>query len=280
MGPPVYPPATGNYQQYNESQFQPKSQKGFKGDYGNYHNQQWSLPPAYAGTGALLVLLEDPGLKALIFKVGPEADHDHKKAFPKNKSQSTILKAKEGRGFRKRELGKGKKKRFTNEFVKTMSERFEKAIQDWYDRSRTANLEYLDLSGISKIKLSDLSHNSSVIYDRLLLFSKVSIKHFNSIKEQNEVLIEKLVECDNQIKKNQKEYSKGLQQISSELQESKPLTKREVLELVEEIAQQPKKVEEEALKLTTELEKKVKRIEDQVHRIEHLVKEVQKFLTT
>ncbi|GKB41944.1 Orf y [Tanacetum coccineum] len=62
MGPPVYPPATGNYQQYNESQFQPKSQKGFKGDYGNYHNQQWSLPPAYAGTGALLVLPEDPGL--------------------------------------------------------------------------------------------------------------------------------------------------------------------------------------------------------------------------
>ncbi|GKE26426.1 hypothetical protein Tco_1441810 [Tanacetum coccineum] len=49
MGPPVYPPSTGNYQQYNESQFQPKSQKWFKGDYGNYHNQQWSLPPAYAG---------------------------------------------------------------------------------------------------------------------------------------------------------------------------------------------------------------------------------------
>ncbi|GKE16964.1 hypothetical protein Tco_1424541 [Tanacetum coccineum] len=62
MGPPVYPPSTGNYQQYSESQFQPKSQKGFKGDYGNYHNQQWSLPPAYAGTGALLVLPEDPGL--------------------------------------------------------------------------------------------------------------------------------------------------------------------------------------------------------------------------
>ncbi|GKC79554.1 hypothetical protein Tco_1130328 [Tanacetum coccineum] len=62
MGPPVYPPSTGNYQQYNESQFQTKSQKGFKGDYGNYHNQQWSLPPAYLGRGALLVLPEDPGL--------------------------------------------------------------------------------------------------------------------------------------------------------------------------------------------------------------------------
>ncbi|GJU62046.1 RNA-directed DNA polymerase [Tanacetum coccineum] len=62
MGPPVYPPSAGNYQQYDGSQFQPKSQKGFKGDYGSYHNQQWSLPPAYAGTGALLVLPEDPGL--------------------------------------------------------------------------------------------------------------------------------------------------------------------------------------------------------------------------
>ncbi|GKA34978.1 Orf y [Tanacetum coccineum] len=62
MGPLVYPPSTGNYQQYDGSQFQPKSQKGFKGDYDSYHNQQWSLPPAYAGTGALLVLPEDPGL--------------------------------------------------------------------------------------------------------------------------------------------------------------------------------------------------------------------------
>ncbi|GKA11394.1 Orf y [Tanacetum coccineum] len=62
MGPPVYPPSAENYQQYDGSQSQPKSQKGFKGDYGNYHNQQWSLPPAYAGTGALLVLPEDPGL--------------------------------------------------------------------------------------------------------------------------------------------------------------------------------------------------------------------------
>ncbi|GJV70066.1 Orf y [Tanacetum coccineum] len=115
---------------------------------------------------------------------------------------------------------------------------------------------------------------------RLLLFSKVSIKHFNNIKEQNKVLSEKVIDCENQIKKNQKEFSKSLQQISSEVQGSKPLTKKEVLELVEEIAQQPKKVEEEALKLTAELEKKVKRIENQVHRIEHLVKEVQKFLTT
>ncbi|GKA67092.1 RNA-directed DNA polymerase, partial [Tanacetum coccineum] len=62
MGPPVYPPSTGNYQQNDGSQFQPRSSKGFKGDYGNYYNQQWSLPPAYIGTGALLVLPEDPGL--------------------------------------------------------------------------------------------------------------------------------------------------------------------------------------------------------------------------
>ncbi|GKF65357.1 hypothetical protein Tco_0191874 [Tanacetum coccineum] len=38
MGPPVYPPSAGNYQQYD------------------------GLPPAYAGTRALLVLPEDPGL--------------------------------------------------------------------------------------------------------------------------------------------------------------------------------------------------------------------------
>ncbi|GJW08833.1 RNA-directed DNA polymerase [Tanacetum coccineum] len=174
---------------------------------------------------------------------GMESGHDQKKLSPKTKVKVRFEKAREGRSFRKRELGKRQKERFTNEFVKTMSERFEKAIQDWYDRSQTANLEYLDLSGVSKIKLSDL------------------------------ILKEKLIDCENQIKKNQKDFSKGLQQISSELQVPKPLTKREVLELVKEIEQQPKKVEEEALKLIAELEKKVKRIEDQVHRIEHLATE-------
>ncbi|GJW67855.1 hypothetical protein Tco_0122279 [Tanacetum coccineum] len=39
MGPPVYPPSAGNYQQYDGSQFRTNSQKGFKGDYGSYHNQ-------------------------------------------------------------------------------------------------------------------------------------------------------------------------------------------------------------------------------------------------
>ncbi|GJY97287.1 hypothetical protein Tco_0514197, partial [Tanacetum coccineum] len=95
--------------------------------------------------------------KSLNIQGWSRSGHDHKKLSPKTKVKVRFEKAREGHSFRKRELGKRQKERFTNEFVKTMSERFEKAIQDWYDRSQTANLEYLDLSGVSKIKLSDLT---------------------------------------------------------------------------------------------------------------------------
>ena len=36
----------------------------FKGGYGEYHNSQWTLPPALTTTGAMLVLPPDPGLWA------------------------------------------------------------------------------------------------------------------------------------------------------------------------------------------------------------------------
>nr|GFB76200.1 hypothetical protein [Tanacetum cinerariifolium] len=52
---------------------------------------------------------------------------------------------------------------------------------------------------------------------------------------------------------------KSLQQISTEIQQSKPLTKREVLNLVQEIAEQPKLVEKEALRLTEDLNQKVQK---------------------
>ncbi|GKC31814.1 hypothetical protein Tco_1039108 [Tanacetum coccineum] len=41
MGPPVYPPATGNYQQFNEAQFQPKSSHDVK-EMIMLNSQSWS----------------------------------------------------------------------------------------------------------------------------------------------------------------------------------------------------------------------------------------------
>lgn len=160
-----------------------------------------------------------------------------------------------------------------------MSDRFERAILDWYNHSRTANLEYLDLSSSSNIKLSDLENNVAVIYDRLLLLSKVSIKQFREIKNQNQRSSERLESCENLLRKTQSETRKSFTQISSEVHQTKPLTKKEVLELVREISQQPKLVEEEALKLSAELNSKVKQVEQQIQRVEHLLKEVQSFLT-
>ena len=62
MGPPIYPPAdreppTSYGNGRTDSQH-------FRGGYGQYHNQQWTLPPAYSQSGALLSLPTDPGLWA------------------------------------------------------------------------------------------------------------------------------------------------------------------------------------------------------------------------
>ncbi|GKC43371.1 hypothetical protein Tco_1061093 [Tanacetum coccineum] len=34
----------------------------FNGEYGEYHNSQWTLPPSWTESGVMLVLLADPGL--------------------------------------------------------------------------------------------------------------------------------------------------------------------------------------------------------------------------
>lgn len=76
-----------------------------------------------------------------------------------------------------------------------MSEKWEKAIQEWYEKSHTANLNYLDLSSSVKPSTAKNAHNISILYDRILLSSKVSLKNFKSLSEQIsslEIKIQKL----------------------------------------------------------------------------------------
>ena len=56
-----------------------------------------------------------------------------------------------------------------------MSKRWEEAIENWYNTR--VRLEYLDLAYIEKPSNKNLAHNISVIYDRLNLHSRVSIKN-------------------------------------------------------------------------------------------------------
>ncbi|GKA38919.1 Orf y [Tanacetum coccineum] len=66
MGPPVYPPAQQNPQPFYRPDYQfgyPQGKsKIFNGGYGEYHNSQWTLPPAWTESGVMLVLPSDPGL--------------------------------------------------------------------------------------------------------------------------------------------------------------------------------------------------------------------------
>ena len=63
MGPPVYPLGRDQPRMFNGTPY-PQFKRNFKGGYDEYYNQQWSLPPAMINTGAMLVLLADPGLWA------------------------------------------------------------------------------------------------------------------------------------------------------------------------------------------------------------------------
>ncbi|GJR57815.1 Orf y [Tanacetum coccineum] len=111
--------------------------------------------------------------------------------------------------------------------------------------------------------------------NRLIL---LALKNYKSIYEKQKKLEsrvqncqEKLESCEELLRKTQSETRKSLQQISTEIQQSKPLTKREVLNLVQEIAEQPKLVEKEALGLTEDLNQKIQKVEHLLHDVKNLV---------
>nr|UUL70702.1 P1 [Taro bacilliform CH virus] len=140
-----------------------------------------------------------------------------------------------------------------------MSDRWENAVQEWYS-SRTANLEYLDLSIPEDKKPSqkELAHNLSVVYDRVCLSSRVHLKNFKSILERLEALESENRELNHKFLKLQK-FIQGL---------PIPLTGSEVHALVKEIAAQPKLVEEQAIQISQELEKKLERVEHVLKKVE------------
>jgi chromosome segregation ATPase len=137
-----------------------------------------------------------------------------------------------------------------------MSERWEQSIQEWYTKSRTSNLEYLDLSDTT-ITNKHLANNISVIYDRLNLLSRVSLKNFKQTQEQIHSL-------DQRIQK----LEQNLKNLTILLTENRPLTTSEVKTLVTEVTKQPKLIETEALKISEELNQKLKRVEAVLKRVE------------
>ncbi|GJR29795.1 hypothetical protein Tco_1106027 [Tanacetum coccineum] len=66
MGPAVYPSARQNPQPTYKPDYQFGYPQGkgntFYGGYGEYHNSQWTLPPAWTESRVMLVLPTDPGL--------------------------------------------------------------------------------------------------------------------------------------------------------------------------------------------------------------------------
>nr|ATZ69452.1 ORF1 protein [Cacao swollen shoot CD virus] len=137
-----------------------------------------------------------------------------------------------------------------------MSSRWENSIQEWYEKSHTANLEYLDLASVSKVTNNQIAHNLAVTFDRINLGNRVFIKNLKQIQES-------IVEVNTRIDT----LEVALRRLTKQLKESKPLTEQEVRQLVGEIAQQPKIVEEQALKISQELELKLEKVEKLLHNL-------------
>ena len=138
-----------------------------------------------------------------------------------------------------------------------MSERWEQSIQEWYTKSRTSNLEYLDLSETTTVTSKHLNHNISVLYDRLNLLSRVSLKNFKQTQEQIQSLDQKIQKLE-----------QNLKNLTILFTENRPLTTSEVKTLVHEITKQPKLVETEALKISERLNQKLERVEAVLKRVE------------
>ena len=138
-----------------------------------------------------------------------------------------------------------------------MSKLWEEAIQKWYTDSHTSHLDYLNLAETSKPTKKELAHNISVIYDRTCLSSRVNLRNFKLLLEENRNLEHRV-----------KNLEASITTLSSLLIKNKPLTQVDVQKLVLEITKQPKLIEEEALRLSQSLDQKLQRIEILLSKIE------------
>nr|ASG91867.1 ORF1 [Cacao swollen shoot virus] len=141
-----------------------------------------------------------------------------------------------------------------------MSSRWENSIQEWYEKSHTANLEYLDLASTSKVTNNQLAHNLAVTFDRVNLGSRVFIKNLKQIQES-------ILELNTRIDT----VEVALRRLTKQFRENKPLSETEVKRLVEKIAQQPKIVEKQALEISQQLELKLEKVEKLLHKLDQWV---------
>nr|AZZ86114.1 hypothetical protein [Cacao red vein-banding virus] len=131
-----------------------------------------------------------------------------------------------------------------------MSSRWENSIIEWYEKSHTANLEYLDLASTVKVSTNQLAHNLAVLFDRVNLGNRVFIKNLKQIQES-------LLEVNSRIES----VETSVKKLTKQFRENKPLSESEVKHLVSEIAKQPKIVEKQALEISQQLEQKLERVE-------------------
>jgi demethoxyubiquinone hydroxylase (CLK1/Coq7/Cat5 family) len=155
-----------------------------------------------------------------------------------------------------------------------MSEIFEKSIQEWYDKSRVAGLDYLNLelpkpnlvatkesisfycfhkTKIPHITSSEnphlnfisdnllsLENNISRTFDQVNLGSRTCLKHIHQIHKTPENH-ENHLEI---IKNNQNQILRKLSQLGIEAESHKPLNTKQASQLVEQITEVQKQLQE------------------------------------
>lgn len=143
--------------------------------------------------------------------------------------------------------------------------RFEKEIQEWYDKSLSSNLHYLDLATTTKPSNSDLANNIGTIYCNLNLLSRVHLKHDHQVQQR-------LREQDSKISdliKDQRKILKAIASLQTEVVNLHPLTVFQVRKLVEELIQEPKEIEKKTAQLLEQTQLQIQKVEEITAKILH-----------
>ena len=119
-----------------------------------------------------------------------------------------------------------------------MTNIWEQNIKEWYEKSGTSRLNYLDLASTEKPSTKELAHNIAVIYDRVCLSSKVNLKEFRS----QQIQIQSLESSVQQLGEKIKRLEKGINSLTQVFLENNSCSREErQLRSIEEILQQLKR---------------------------------------
>lgn len=128
-------------------------------------------------------------------------------------------------------------------------ERCEQSIIEWYNKTRS--LEYLHLFETTQPNSSELASNLEVVHNKVCLLSKVSLKHFLQLEEENKGL-----------KRTVDQLKSAIAGLERDLVKQKSVSKEEVKTILLEVTEQTKIANEKILRESKQTKQSIQKVEE------------------